>query len=380
MRSSYFDFFDELLLEVRGEGGRSTAQFREMYSRFRTGVPGAEPDIVIERTTTEPDPDVVLGHPDDHYGWTGDRFVVRRDSEFMLVEPGWERIYVSPDWEPFYAIYPVEFALRSRMVANDKALIHASGVDIDGQTTLFPAWRGAGKTNTLLSVLRAGGSFLADDRLWVGADGDVRGYPLAVNLQSHNFESFPEIEPRYDGPRDRVQSEVSQYIDEEFATGSSMFEKGVRFLNAKFLKGDGRSFVSVDSLFSGSVYLERASVDNFVFLRAAPTADSVTVEPMSTETALSDLRSVNYYEWNGRLEEYFHAYDALVPEDSVLDRLHYVVDQEERILTELLRTTDAYVAAVPRETDWGETGIGSEVLEAIRACSDQRAVEVPTDD
>jgi hypothetical protein len=380
MRSSYFDFFDELLLEVRGEGGRSTAQFREMYSRFQTGVPGAEPDIVIERTTTEPDPDVVLGHPDDHYGWTGDQFVIRRDSEFMLVEPGWERIYVSPDWEPFYAIYPVEFALRSRMVANDEALIHASGIDVDGQTTLFPAWRGAGKTNTLLSVLRAGGSFLADDRLWVGADGDVRGYPLAVNLQPHNFESFPEIEPRYEDLRDRVQSEASQYIDEEFATGSSIFEKGARFLNAKFLKGDGRSFVSIDSLFPGSVYLERASVDNFVFLRAAPTADSVTVEPISTETALSDLRSVNYYEWNSRLEEYFHAYDALVPEDSVLDRLHYVVDREEQILTELLRATDAYVAAVPRETDWGETGTDSEVVEAIRACSDQQAVEVPTDD
>ncbi len=380
MESRYFDFFGELLLEVRGEGGRSTAQFREMYHQFQTGVPGGEPDMVVERTTTSPDPDIVLGDPNDHYGWTGDRFVVRRGSEFMLVEPGWEHIYVSPDWEPFYAIYPVEFALRSRMVATGKALVHASGVELDGQTTLFPAWRGAGKTNTLLSLLRAGGNFLADDRLWVGADGDVRGYPLAVNLQPHNLTSFPEIEPQYDGPVDRVRSEVSQYIDEELASGSSFPETVVRFLNARFLKNGGRSFVSVDSLFSGSEYLERSGVDNVVILRAAPNADSVTVEPTSTETALSDIRSVNDYEWNRRLEEYFSAYDALVPDDSVLDRLAHVVEREEQILSDIFQSTDAYIAGIPRETDWGETGTDREVVERVRALSDRRAIEASHDD
>lgn len=380
MRSNYYDFFGEFLLEVRGEGGRSTSQFREMYRHFEIDAPGVEPDMVVERTTTDPDPEIVLGDPSDYYGWTGDRFVVRNGSSFMAVEPGWEHIYVSPNWEPFYATYPVEFAIRSRMVEQGKALIHASGVELDGETTLFPAWRGAGKTNTLLSLLRAGGNFLADDRLWVGTDGNARGYPLAVNLQPYNVESFPEIELEYDSQSDRMKAKTSQYINEQLADSSSIVGKGVQFLTSQLLESNERSFTYVNSLFPNAEYVENAGVDNFVVLRAAPKRESVSIEPMSSVAALTDLRAVNYYEWNHRLEEYFNAYDSLVPDESILDRLHDVVDREEQILIDLLRDTNTYVAEIPRKRDWGESGIDREVVESIRSLDGQQDAEVPHDD
>lgn len=376
MRSNYFDFFGELLLEVRGEGGRSTSQFREMYRHFETDAFDGEPDIVVERTTASPDPEIVLGDPSDYYGWTGDLFVVRNGSSFMAVEPGWEHIYVSPNWEPFYATYPVEFAIRSRMVEQGKTLIHASGVELDGETTLFPAWRGAGKTNTLLSLLRAGGDFLADDRLWVGSDGDAHGYPLAVNLQPYNVESFPEIELEYDGPRDRAKAQISQYVNEQFAGGGSIFGKGVQFLTSQFLEPSERSFTYVDSLFPNAEYIGNSSVDNVVVLRAAPKRERVSIEPMSSVATLTDLRAVNYYEWNHRLEEYFNAYDSLVPGESILDRLHDVVNREEQILIDLLRDTNTYVAEIPRKRDWGESGIDREVVESIRSLDGQQDAEV----
>jgi len=34
-----------------------------------------------------PDPDTVLGEPTDYYGWTGDLFVIRNDTDCMAVEP-----------------------------------------------------------------------------------------------------------------------------------------------------------------------------------------------------------------------------------------------------------------------------------------------------
>ncbi|MGM0718238.1 MAG: hypothetical protein ACQET5_13950, partial [Halobacteriota archaeon] len=166
MRRHYFDFFGSVLLEVRGDGGRSTQQFYTMFDHFEVENPEREPDIVVERTTEEPEPDAVLGDPSDHYGWTGDRFVVRNGSNFMTVEPGWDHIYVSPNWEPFLATYPVEFRIRQELVKEDRALVHASGIELNGETTLFPAWRGGGKTNTLLSMLREGAGYLSDDRLW----------------------------------------------------------------------------------------------------------------------------------------------------------------------------------------------------------------------
>jgi hypothetical protein len=376
MRSSYFDFFGEVLLEVRGEGGRSTSQFREMYPHFETNSPDADPDVIVEQTTATPNPDIVLGAPADYYGWTGNAFVIRNGQIFMAVEPGWKHIYVSPNWEPFYATYPVEFAIRSRMVERNEALVHASGVELDGETTLFPAWRGAGKTNTLLSLLRAGGNFLADDRLWVGANGDARGYPLAVNLQPYNVESFPEIELEYDNSTDRAKTEISQYIKEHLASGTSIAEKGIRILVSQFLESNERSFTDVDSLFPDAEYTETSSLDNIVLLRAAPNSETVSLEPMTTDAMLSALRAINYYEWDHRLEEYFNAYDSLVPGGSMVDRLHDVIDREEEILSELLRKTNTYVAEIPRKRDWGESGTDREVVETIRSLDERHGREI----
>jgi hypothetical protein len=376
MRSSYFDFFGEVLLEIRGEGGRSTSQFREMYPYFETDAPEGKPDVVVERTTAMPNPDIVLGDPTDYYGWTEALFVVRNGSNFMAVEPGWEHIHVSPDWEPFYATYPVEFAVRSRMVERNETLIHASGVELDGETTVFPAWRGAGKTNTLLSLLRAGGDFLADDRLWVGADGDARGYPLGVNLQPYNVESFPEIELEYGSPIDRAKDGINQYIEEHLASGTSIPEKGVRFLASQLLESNERSFTHIGSLFPDAEYMRTSSIDNVVLLRAAPDSEAVSLEPMSAEAMLSALRAINDYEWNHRLGEYFNAYDSLVPRDSMVDRLHDVIDREEEILVDLLGQKNTYVADIPRTKDWSESGTDRDVVETIRSLDERHDREV----
>jgi len=336
--------------------------------------------VVVERTTATPDPDVILGDPTDHYGWTGELFVVRNGPIFMAVEPGWEHLYVSPNWEPFYATYPVEFAIRRRMVERDEALIHASGVELDGETTLFPAWRGAGKTNTLLSLLRAGGNFLVDDRLWVGAGGDARGYPLAVNLQPYNVDSFPEIELEYDSPVDRAKAQISQYINEELASGPSLPEKAVRVLTSRLLDSNDRSFTYVDLLFPDAEYVETSGVDNVVVLRAAPNAETVSIEPMAPEAVLSDLYARNYYEWDHRLQEYFTAYDSLVPGDSMLPRLQDVIDREEEILLDLLRDKNTYVAEIPRERDWRGIGIDREVVEAIQSLGERYDPEATPND
>jgi len=97
MKTNHYNFFDELLLEVRGDGGRATDQFRTMYKHFEVTEPDDDPDVVVERTTEDLEVESVLGGPDNYYGWTGDRFVVRDRSIFMAVEPGWEHIYVSPN-------------------------------------------------------------------------------------------------------------------------------------------------------------------------------------------------------------------------------------------------------------------------------------------
>lgn len=375
MKRRYYDFFGEVLLEVRGGGGRSTEQFYVMYDHFEVNDPNRDPDIVVERTTDDVELNTVLGDPSDHYGWTGDRFIVRNGSNYMAVEPGWDHIYVTPNWEPFYAIYPVEFRIRQKLVDEGRALVHASGIKLDGETTLFPAWRGGGKTNTLLSLLREGAGFLSDDRLWVGADGTALGYPLSVNLQPYNIKSFPEISVQHDDAQDRLRYEVSQYIDANVDPKTSILHKGISFLNREFLMESGRSFTNVADLFPYAEYIGESKVDNVVILRAAPNIDHVVVEEMPPEEAVSEITVISYYEWNERLEEYFRAYDALCPGPSAVQQLQDVIEAEEEIFEQLFEDVDTYCAWIPRVADWNAQGIDQEVVDAIRSLPNRRQIE-----
>ncbi|WP_435074279.1 hypothetical protein [Halorubrum sp. HHNYT27] len=369
MKRQSFDFFGSVLLEVRGDGGRSTQQFYTMFDHFAVDDPEREPDIVVERTTEEPDLEAVLGDPSDYYGWTGDRFVVRNGSNFMMVEPGWDHIYVSPNWEPFLATYPVEFRIRQELAKEGRALIHASGIELDGETTLFPAWRGGGKTNTLLSLLREGAGYLSDDRLWVGTDGTALGYPLSVNLQPYNIRSFPEIEVGNDDLQDYVRDEVSQFIEVNMNASDGVVQKVVSFLNERFLQEKGREFTDVSAVFPGSKHIPESTVDNVVALRAAPNRNHVVIEEMSPEEMVTEVDAISYYEWNEVLMEYFLAYDALCPGPSFADQLDDVIEAEEDALREVFEDVDTYQAWIPRTADWKEDGIDREVVNRIESLS-----------
>jgi len=374
MSRSYFDFFGDLMVQVSGNGGRTSRQYRRMYDHFRTSSPDRDPDIVVEETTGDVDPEVVLGDPDDYYGWTGEEFVVRNGSDFMAVEPGWSHIRVTRGFEPFYSIYPIEFEVRKRRVADSQALMHASGVRLDGQTTLFPAWRGAGKTNTLLSLLREGADFLSDDRLWVGADGTAVGYPLGVNLQPFNVESFPEIELQYDTRKERLRSDVHEYIDARVDRSGTLPETAVAYLNDTYLKDSSRDFTDISDLYPDADYVDTASIDNVVFLQAAPNTDTVTVEGISTETAMSAATAISNFEWDGRLREYFHAYDALVG-GQMIETLDEVVRQERAAFEELFDDVATYQAHIPRKRDWSESSLDTAVVEAVASLDSQRVIE-----
>jgi hypothetical protein len=372
VRRHYYDFFGSVLLEVRGDGGRSIQQFYKMFDHFEVENPGRDPDVTVEPATEEPDIDAVLGDPSDHYGWTGDRFVVRNGLNFMAVETGWEHLYVSPDWEPFMATYPVEFRIRQELSKEGLALVHASGVEMNGVTTLFPAWRGSGKTNTLLSLLREGAGFLSDDRLWVGTDGTALGYPLSMNLKPYNTRSFPEIEVGHDDLRDYVKDEVSQFIEMNVNSGESVAHKGINFLNTRYLEENGREFTKVPEIFPSTEQVAESTVDNVVALRAAPNADQVSVEEVSTGQMATEVTAISYYEWNDVLEEYFRAYDTLCPGPSFTDQLEAVIDAEEEALRRLLEDVDTYRASIPRSADWGEDGIDREIVDCVESLSGRK--------
>lgn len=379
MKTTSYDFFGEFSLEIRGSGGRSVDQIREMYDHFEVPTV-SDPDVVLEVTRTEPNPDVVFGAPDNYYGREGDQFVIRNGANFVKLDVRTNHIQASPNMEPFYIVYIIEFGIRKRLAAQGRALIHASGVTLDGHTTLFPAWRGAGKTNTLLSLLEAGGDFLADDRLWVGSDGSIQGYPLSVNLQPYNLKSFPDLTLAAESDP-TLQHRIGEYIEENCSIRGSILEKGLLFLSKNYLRDAGRNFVGVERMVPTAHYVDTDDADSVVFLRAAPNRDSVGVEPISARQAVEESVTISWYEWNGRLMEYFRALDSLFLEQNWAGELEELMADERRIFETLYENTRTYQALIPRERDWKRTGISRQIVELARGMdpkTDGRAVETVT--
>lgn len=354
------NFYDEYFVEIRGERGVAE-KLKKTYQHFAVSDSNREPDLVCEVTTEEPELDTVLGGPDDHYGRAGDRFVIRKWEDFMSIDSDWSHIYTNPDNIHHHIAYIIEFEVRKRMAEEKRAIIHASGVQIDGKTLLFPAWRYTGKTNTMITLLRAGGDYLSDDRVWVDTDGTVQGYPLPVNMMPSNIESFPHLATMTSEQRARTR--ISEFIYDTIEMDRSLVDKVLYFLTEFYIENDfDRELLTIDELVPGSRYVESADIDGVILLRTTFEHDRrVEIEELPAEEAATDLSTISYYEWNERLMESFRAFDSLFSSSNRTEELDSLMDAEDRIFLDVLETVPTYRAHIPREKDWTETGIEDEI-------------------
>jgi hypothetical protein len=235
--TTYHEIVDGIVVEISGEGARSVDQLRAMYDRRRIPEPDRAADVRCELTNDEPSPDTVLGWPNSYYGRDGDQFVIGRSGSFLTVDEEWSHISMSPDWEPYHTVYIIEFEIRRHLAQDGWALLHGCGFQLNGQTIICPSLRGAGKTNTLLSVLQNGGSYLSDDRVWVRANGDVRGYPVPINPHDEQYQSFPELTEPSTSPQNRAFDLLDEHLDPT----RPIFDKGLLFLDSEFCSSGTRN-------------------------------------------------------------------------------------------------------------------------------------------
>ena len=372
--TTHHNILDTLLVEINGESGRAVDQLRQMYRRYRVEDLDRTPDVRCFLSESEPQPDQVLSYPQNHYARDGHSFVVQRGPNYVVTDPGWQQFVMnrSPGWEPYRTTYMIEFELRRRLLDDRQALIHASGVQYEGQTILFPAWRCAGKTNTLFSLLLDGGNYLSDDRLWVGEDGAVQGFPTPVDIGPEQRESFPAL----DTVDDDWEQRVEHFIDARVTPSRSFPEKLMAYLTNQFASHD-RTFRDLESLVPGAEYVDEATADAVVLLRAAPKRESVSVEELPASQVAKSLRAIHHYEWNGQLEEYAMATDSLFPSADRTDTFETVRSAEEEIQTAFLESTPTYIARLPRTQVWNTTGITTQVRETFRNLVSDTATEQP---
>jgi hypothetical protein len=361
MRTTYHRLPGDLTVELRGEGGRSIDEVRRMYERYAVPEPDGEPDVRCTMDDRTPNPTEVLGAPSQYFGREDDRFVIRSGGTFLSTDADWRDIRVSPNWEPFHLVYPLEFAVRERLSEAGRALVHGACVEFEGQTLLFPSWRGAGKTNTMFSLLTNGGNFLSDDRVWVDGEGNVWGHPMPTEPHTQQFDSFPALRKKNETPRDRVSNFIEANVDHT----RSFPEKALVAFKNRVLTDIEREFRDITQVVPGTEWIPETDADAVVLLQAAPRNRHVDVDSVSPEDLSEDLRAIHDFEWNALLRKYFTTFDSLFPGQHRTKDLKQVIEAEERVFAELARTLPTFQADIPRENDWRSTGITDEVVEKL---------------
>lgn len=108
-----------------------------------------------------------------------------KNSVKIIYEKGFSR-----DFAINFIIKPL---LRSVLLKNGLAFIHASSFCRKGKAVLMAAWAHTGKTSTLLSNVMNGAEYLGDDLSVIDKDGYVRPFPVPINLFYYNFKQIPAI-------------------------------------------------------------------------------------------------------------------------------------------------------------------------------------------
>jgi len=113
------------------------------------------------------------------FDWTGEKFKIKFNGTLFS--------------NFFLKLYMIQGLIR--YIAPDKGLtpFHSSAVAKDSKGYMFAAFKGTGKTSTMMNTLYDGYSFMADDLSFVSKDGFLLSFPTLIHLYSYNLKQFPRV-------------------------------------------------------------------------------------------------------------------------------------------------------------------------------------------
>lgn len=353
-----FEFAGECIVEIEGDTTSSLGEdlFR-YYSKLQTKTdePAA---ISCSIRPVDPTPDRILGDPETYFGRQGDQFIDKRSGGVVVIDNDLDSIVCSPGARSYFVKRYLEYRVRERMIEQDIALLHGSGFRFNDTVTVLPAWRHTGKTNTMISFLREGGDYISDDRVWVTPSGDVRGFPIPVNMLPYNLDSFPSLTEWT--TIEKARNKASEILSEWIVPRRSLPDNALHFFNMYYLEPDSE-YRYIDEMIPSTSYIDRETIDQLVFLQAT-SGDTVQIESLSEADATDLLTAISHYEWNADMQELMNAYNALFPDDDgKIEQIESLVSKENDIFASLVDSVDIKMMRLPREEDWREKDLTAQV-------------------
>lgn len=340
-----FSLHDEAALSLTGPGPIAD-QLRRIYEKFPTTT--RTPDLRIEVGAIKEAQGPVLGSPNNGYA-RDDGFLITYGDRRAKFDEDWRTLRTEPGFSTALTITLAEGELRKKLATLDPAtaMVHASAVEYEGETILFPAWKGSGKTNTLLTFLEAGANHIADDRLWLDAQGTVRSYPTPLHLHRCNLRSFPDLDPGFSTRRARL----SERVTEKTRRSNSRLARATAVLNDALVTQT--AWAQVGESFPDVAQRHEAEIDRIVLLQAT-TATEPSREKLSTESFSTAMAAIHEDEWNRDLDRIHRGFDTLFDgrKTAELDALR---ERERYAISEAAHNAPLYRLSVPRRDHWDET-------------------------
>jgi hypothetical protein len=342
-----YNIYNQITIKVEGEGP-AVNQLKSTLRAFEN-IEVQNPDLTISILSNYNPPVTaqILGSPEEYYSTNDGEFVFVKYGDPIMINNDFTRIRASSTAPPNFIRLIMEWRVRHELLNEGFSMIHASGVKYNEESIAFPAWRHTGKTNTMLTFLERGAHFLADDRLFIGSENMVRGYPTDLHILSYNYDSFPELTPR--SPLSKIRGKVSNTLDRFTSQNSSIFSKGMNLANEVFVAED--DWFALEEVFPESSTIYETDLNKIVLLRTT-TSDEPYILPIEGSELTDALCAINYYEWDRTLLEIGLNIRALTGDTAFEKSVRDVLRKQQKVFKSISDSVPIQMLCVPREEHW----------------------------
>jgi len=212
---------------------------------------------------------------------------------------------------------------------------HASAVSYQGEGILMTGWAKGGKTETLLSFMMQGASYVGDEWIYLCPDGaSMFGIPEPIRVWDWHLKSLPDYRARLNR-KDKFKlgslSALSRSIQWAAGVGSNGSGAPARLAQRLAPVVQRQTFVHFApyTLF-GADHIQATSAIDKIFFTASHNQEEITVMPVDAEN-IAQRMSYSMREEQQVVISYYMKYRFAFP-----DRANPWLDNLERIQTKLL--------------------------------------------
>lgn len=235
------------------------------------------------------------------------------------------QLYVDPEFDLSFFGIILEYLISFKSLQYGLNLCHAASFTYKDKVILLPAWRQTGKTNLLLSILKANGQYIADDWSYLSNQGRIVPFPKRMHLLFYNFALNPAL-------LNTLSPEQKELVD--FSKKASQGDIDLSDHLAEKLREKIRIRTSIEQLFGEPTLEYERDIDTIILLQKIHQEDvKLEIRESSPEHMATSMHAINTFE-----QLYFHhAYSAYkvagYSPDPYLEKRHQLMKDNLRQVT-----------------------------------------------